>query len=66
MACLAPSSAHAYLDPGTGSMVLQIVLGGVAGALVIVKIYWARVRSFFSRRREDSPADTPDQPSEES
>ena len=32
--------AHAYLDPGTGSFLLQLLLGGVAGLVVIVKFYW--------------------------
>ena len=41
------SPAHAYLDPGTGSMLLQILLGGVAGALVIGKLYWHRLKQFL-------------------
>ncbi len=41
--------AHAYLDPGTGSMLLQLLLGGVAGALVVGKLYWHRVKAFFGR-----------------
>lgn len=39
--------AYAYLDPGSGSMVLQIVLGGVAGLVVILKLYWNRLVSLF-------------------
>lgn len=42
--------AHAYLDPGTGSMLLQLLLGGVAGVLVVGKLYWARVKGFFGRK----------------
>ena len=45
--------AHAYLDPGTGSVVLQLILGGVAGALVVIKLYWHRFTSFF--RRDSTP-----------
>ncbi|MEM7172048.1 MAG: hypothetical protein AAF530_17900 [Pseudomonadota bacterium] len=41
--------ALAYLDPGTGAMFLQIILGGVAGAVVICKLYWQRFKAFFSR-----------------
>ena len=37
--------AQAYLDPGTGSMVLQLILGGVAGAIVIGKLYWERLKN---------------------
>jgi hypothetical protein len=40
----------AYLDPGTGSLILQVLVGGVAGALVTVKLWWARVTSIFRRK----------------
>ncbi len=39
--------AFAYIDPGTGSMMLQLMLGGVAGALVVGKLYLHRAREFF-------------------
>lgn len=42
-----PTVAHAYLDPGTGSMVFQVIVGVVAGAAVIVKMQWARIHRFF-------------------
>lgn len=35
-------SAYAYLDPGTGAMLVQLILGGVAGVAVIAKLYWRR------------------------
>ena len=41
------SPAYAYLDPGTGSMMIQLILGGVAGALVVGKLYWQRIKDFF-------------------
>lgn len=36
-------NAHAYLDPGSGSMLLQLVLGGVAGLAVAAKLAWKRL-----------------------
>ena len=39
--------AWAYLDPGTGSMMLQLLLGGVAGAMVVGKLYMQRAREFI-------------------
>jgi hypothetical protein len=49
------NSAQAYLDPGTGSMVLQLLLGGIAGAVVILKLYWRRfVGLFRGNAREES------------
>lgn len=44
--CL-PNEAHAYLDPGTGSMILQLLVAGVAGIGVAIKLYWRRVWAFF-------------------
>ena len=33
----------AYLDPSAGSMMLQIILGGVAGLMIALKLFWARI-----------------------
>ena len=37
----------AYLDPGSGSMLLQILLGGIAGVAVAGKMYWQRIKAKF-------------------
>lgn len=52
--------ALAYLDPGTGSMILQLLLGGIAGALVVGKLYWQQVRNFFRKRSKLPASDTQD------
>jgi len=44
-----PSSAHAYLDPATGSILLQGLLAGIAGLTVVLRLYWARIKAFFRR-----------------
>lgn len=54
LAASAVSPASAYIDPGTGSMILQLMLGGVAGLMVIGKLYFQRATEFFrnlGRRR---------------
>lgn len=43
--------AEAYLDPGTGSMVLQAVIAAIAAAAVALKLYWTRLKSLFGRKR---------------
>lgn len=43
-----PSSAHAYLDPGTGSYIFQLIMAGIVGLLFALKIYWKRIKSFFT------------------
>ena len=46
--------AAAYLDPGTGSMLLQVLLGGVAAVGVIARLYWRRVTAAISGRLQRS------------
>jgi hypothetical protein len=46
--------AFAYLDPGSGSMLLQLLFGGVAGVAVIIKLYWKNfVGLFRHKQRQD-------------
>ncbi len=44
--------AFAYLDPTSGSMILQAVLGGFAGAAVVLKLYWHRIIGFFGGKKQ--------------
>ena len=44
-----PSVAQAYLDPGTGSYVLQLLLGTVLGGLFALGVFWRRVVAFIKR-----------------
>lgn len=44
-----PEFAHAYLDPGTGSYILQIIAAGALSSLFLVKSYWARIKGVFVR-----------------
>ena len=45
-----------YIDPGTGSMLLQVILGGVAALLVGLKMFWGRLLGFLRiRRRDEEP-----------
>ena len=43
----------AYLDPGSGSMMLQLLLGGVAAVGVVLKLYWYRLRDVLGFRSRD-------------
>jgi hypothetical protein len=47
--------AWAYLDPGTGSIMLQALLGGIAGAMVVGRLYWHRFRGFVASRFSGKP-----------
>lgn len=49
------AKAEAYLDPGSGSMLIQLLLGGVAGLVVIMKLFWRRILDFFGVASDDKP-----------
>lgn len=50
---LTAGSAQAYLDPGSGSMLLQLILGGIAGLVVAIKLYWHKVLGLFGARSKE-------------
>ena len=43
----------AYLDPGSGSMILQILAGGVAAVAVTARLYWDRILKFLKIRKPE-------------
>ena len=51
------NTTHAYLDPGTGSMLLQVILGGIAAVGVIIKLYWYKILAFLGIKTKD-PAES--------
>lgn len=44
---LASSPVYAYLDPGSGSVLLQGLLAGTAGLIAVLKLYWQRFKAGF-------------------
>lgn len=48
--------ASAYLDPGTGSMIMSAIVGLFATAALAVKTYWYRIKRLFTGRRPPEPA----------
>lgn len=51
-ALLLAAPAQAYLDPGSGSMLLQVILGGLAAVGVAAKLYWHRFKSMLGFGRK--------------
>jgi hypothetical protein len=52
VACLSIASpAYAYLDPGTGSMLISAVLGVAAAVALALKMFWYRLIGFFRGKR---------------
>ncbi len=53
--------AHAYLDPASGSLILQLVVGGIAGAAVLIRLYWHKLLGALGLESADdevAPDDT--------
>jgi hypothetical protein len=44
----------AYLDPGSGSFILQLLVAGVLGGLVALRMSWGKIKARFSRRPPDT------------
>tara|TARA_Y100001936_G_C15939683_1_gene594048 strand:- start:515 stop:715 length:201 start_codon:yes stop_codon:yes gene_type:complete len=41
--------SYAYLDPGTGSILLQGILAGIASAITTIVLYWKKIKAFLKR-----------------
>tara|TARA_B100000767_G_scaffold35215_1_gene29921 strand:- start:3747 stop:3953 length:207 start_codon:yes stop_codon:yes gene_type:complete len=50
------NKAFAYLDPGTGSIILQSILGAIAAGASYCAIYWKKIKNFFNKnlRKKDN------------
>jgi hypothetical protein len=59
-----PVTAWAYIDPGTGSMILQFVIFALVSIAIFFRQIWGAIKSLFSSPKEKViPSDTED-PSE--
>lgn len=46
--CVFTAPAFAYLDPGTGSFLFQLLIGALVGGIFVVKSYWIRLKNWFT------------------
>jgi hypothetical protein len=44
-----------YLDPGSGSFLIQLLIAGLAGAGIAIAVSWAKIKRLF---RKNKPVDT--------
>lgn len=47
------TDAHSYIDPGTGSIILQAIIGGIAALGFTIKLYWYKIKSFFKKKNKN-------------
>ena len=50
-----PLFFFAYLDPGSGSLIIQMIIGSVVAGLFAIKAYWKKALTFFNFRRDKTP-----------
>lgn len=49
--------AYAYLDPGTGSMLLQGLIGGAVAAGSVISLYWGRLKALVTGTKPEKDND---------
>ncbi len=47
---LSISDAYAYLDPGSGSIIIQMLVGTLVGVGIVLKLYWQKFKMKFLKR----------------
>ncbi len=58
---LTTSPAHAYLDPASGSMILQAIVAGIAAVALTLKVYWHKILGLFGGHRSDDSVEADDE-----
>ena len=48
VSAIAIPAAFAYIDPGTGSYIFQVVVGALLAAALAVKVFWRRIWGFVT------------------
>ena len=43
-----------YIDPGTGSIILQALAAGIIGGAVAIKLFWHRILAFFGLKKRNN------------
>lgn len=44
-----PSISYAYMDPGSGSLIIQAIVGVIASCVFFIKIFWFKIKKFFNK-----------------
>lgn len=45
----------AYLDPGSGSFIIQMLLAGGLGLAFLIKTYWRKIKGFLQKNKVETP-----------
>tara|TARA_B100000965_G_scaffold375325_1_gene367290 strand:+ start:492 stop:698 length:207 start_codon:yes stop_codon:yes gene_type:complete len=50
---LISNNAYAYIDPGSGSIIIQAILGAIAAVGTTASIYWSKIKKFFTKNKKN-------------
>lgn len=53
-----PKTSYGYIDPGTGSLIIQIIVGFVLSIGLGVKIFWSKIKAFFSKTSKKTKSES--------
>ncbi len=62
---LVSENAFAYIDPGTGTLLIQWLFGMVVAGFAVLNLYWARAKHFFATKFGSAPSQEPESSSDE-
>jgi hypothetical protein len=51
---------RAYIDPGTGSFILQVLVASLAGVVYIIKMFWRNIKGYFLKLLHKKKGDEKD------
>lgn len=57
---LLSSPAHAYIDPGTGALIIQALIGGIATGLFTIKLWWGKLLTALHIRGKETDVNEQD------
>ena len=52
----------AYLDPGSGSIIVQVLIAGLMTVGIVVKLFWKKIKGIFNRSSSKKEDDLTQQP----
>jgi len=58
---LSTNTSFAYIDPGSGSMIMQVLIAFILGILTAIKLYWSKIKSYFSKNSDASNSEESEQ-----
>jgi hypothetical protein len=56
---VAPPAPRAYLDPGSGSILLQLLVAGILGGLFVARSFWGKIKARLTGKPQEKPEDEP-------